>query len=93
MTPPLGRCSRTECMMIQWYDLCGEQMTAKLLLMYDENLQMKRLQCHAFGQVVYNIANFHQDELVTAEALLRAPKLESLTFISDKKIIKDLKRS
>ena len=88
--PPLGRCSRIECMMMQRYDLCGEQTTAKL---YDENMKTKTLQCHAFGEVVYNIGNVHQDDLVTAEALLRAPKFESLTFSSDKKIIKDVKRS
>ena len=52
--------------------------------LYDENIKTKTLQCHAFGEVDHNIANLHQDELVTVEALLRAPKLESLTFICDK---------
>ena len=28
-TPPFGRCSKVDCMMMQRYNLCGEHTTAK----------------------------------------------------------------
>ena len=39
MTPPHGKCTKADCNMIQHYDFCTNQITAKLLLLYkpDEN--------------------------------------------------------
>ena len=34
LTPPLGRCSKPDCGMIQQLDICTSQVSAKLLLMY-----------------------------------------------------------
>ena len=34
LTPPLGKCSKVDCQMMQRYDVCAEQSTAKVMLMY-----------------------------------------------------------
>ena len=34
LTPPLGRCSKRECKMLQRFDLCTDHTTAKLMLMH-----------------------------------------------------------
>ena len=57
--------------------------------MYDDG-QQKIVQSHAYGEVVRHIAGV---EDVSAEVLLRATKLYSMTLIRDKKIIKDVKCS
>ena len=47
--------------------------------MYDEGKQ-KNLQSHAYGEVVRHIAGVDD---VSAEVLLRATKLDSMTLIRD----------
>jgi len=39
MTPPHSKCTNADCNMVQRYNLCTNQITAKLLLLYkpDEN--------------------------------------------------------
>lgn len=69
----------------------GGVSSSTFLLMYREDNQMKTIQCHAFGKIISMIANLDQDKLVTTRDLLIAPKFDSLTFISDKKIITDVK--
>ena len=60
-----------------------EHITAKLLLMYDDEGQQKIVQSHAYGEVVRHIAGV---EDVSAEVLLRATKLDTMTLIRDKKL-------
>ena len=36
-TPRFGRCSKPECAMMQHYDVCQEQLSAKLLFMTNSN--------------------------------------------------------
>ncbi len=50
MTPPLGKCSSMDCVMIQRYDLCTQNTTAKLQLMYTPvgEQQAKFVQCQIF---------------------------------------------
>ena len=79
-TPPLGRCSKVDYMMMQRYNLCGEHTTAKFLLMYDDEGKQNIVQSHAYGEVVYHIAGVDD---VSAEVLLRANKLDSMTLIRD----------
>ena len=43
LTPPLGRCSKPECKMLQRFDLCLDHTTAKLLLMYETDGEQNRL--------------------------------------------------
>ena len=88
-TPPLGKCSKVDCQMMQRYDLCAEQTTAKLMLMYEAEGQNKIVHSHAYGNVVKEIAGCAED--VSAELLLRAAKSKSVTLIKDKSILKDVK--
>ena len=32
-TSTLGRCTKLECAMLQWYDICADQLSAKMLFM------------------------------------------------------------
>ena len=87
-TPPFGKCSKEDCNMIQRYDLCTDQATAKLLLMYkSSNNQQKYITCSAFGQLVMQLADLSSDEDVTSKALLNLPLLKSLTYVNEKLII------
>ena len=89
LTPPLGRCSRGDCQMLQRYDICGVNTAAKLLLMYESDGQKKIVQSHAYGELVSQIAGVHE---VTPEVLLKATQFVSMTLVRDKKVIKEVKR-
>ena len=41
LMPPLGRCSKADCSMIQWFDICTSQVSAKLLLMYSTDVHVR----------------------------------------------------
>ena len=89
MTPPLGKCSKTECAMIQRYDMCPEQVSAKLLLQYQpDNDQTKVIQLSAFNKVLFQIAELPPDENLTCTALLTVVTFTSVTYFTDNKIIK-----
>ena len=68
LTHPLGRCSRAECLMMQRYDVYREITNAKLLLMYKSEGKKKMIQCHAFDDVVHEMAG--GNAAVTQELLL-----------------------
>ena len=38
-SPPLGRCSKVDCAMLQRYDVCPEHTSTKLLCSVDSNMQ------------------------------------------------------
>ena len=40
LSPPLGRCSKSDCLMTQRYDLCPENASGKLLFMHGSGAQM-----------------------------------------------------
>ena len=84
--PPLGRCLKPECKMLQRFDLCIDHTTAKLLLMYEMDGQNKIIQVHAFGEHLGQIVE--DEESVTPEMLVRAPKLRSMTILKDRKIVR-----
>ena len=84
--PPLGRCSKPECKMLQRFDLCIDHTTAKLLLMYETDGQNKIIQVHAFGEHLGQIVE--DEESVTPEMLVRAPKLRSMTILKDRKMVR-----
>ena len=83
-TPPLGRCSKPECAMLQRYDIYLQQLSAKLLLLPETGNGVQSLS--VFGDLVRNIANIDDSEEVTEEALLNSPKLSVVTY-NDKKTI------
>ena len=73
---------------MQRYDLCVDQTTAKLMLMYEDEGQNEIVQSHAYGEVVHKIAAGVEDPDVSAELLLRVAKLELVTLIKGKNIIR-----
>ena len=89
MTPPMGKCSKTDCAMIQHYGMCPEQVSAKILVQYQpDNGQTKVIQLNAYNNLLFEIANLSPDENLTCMALLTTPTFTSMTYITDKKIIK-----
>ena len=71
MTPPLGKCTKANCDMVQCYDLCTDQITAKLLILYKpDEKQTKYIQCHIFGQLVHQLLRLSPEGTITARALL-----------------------
>ena len=86
LTPPLGRCSKPECKMLQRFDLCIDHTTAKLLRMHETDGQNKIIKVHAFGEHLGQIVG--DEESVTPEALLKAPQFRSITILKDRKIVR-----
>ena len=72
-TPRFGRCSKPECAMMQRYDVCQEQLSAKLLFMTNSNF----VSLYAYGKIVKEIAG--EGDSVTEEMLLQAP-LITITY-------------
>ena len=70
MEPPLGRCSK--CSVMQRFDLCPEQCSAKLLLMSDSD-HNRIYPLHGFGRTIRDLAGANTDSAVTPEALLNSP--------------------
>ena len=77
-TPPLGRCSKPGCAILQRYDICLQQLSAKLLLLAETGNGVQSLS--VFGDLVRKIANVDDSEEVTEEALLNSPKLSVVTY-------------
>ena len=92
LTPPLGRCSKPDCGMIQQFDVCTSQVSAKLLLMYSTHdsgtRQYKSL--HAFGSTIGEIANV-LDREVTSTDLLTAAPFKTISY-NDQNIITEFTR-
>ena len=86
ITPPLGRCSKPECKMIQRFDLCIDHTAAKLLLMHEMDGQNKIVQVHAFGEHLGQIVG--HEESITPEDLVKAPQLRSVTILKERKIVR-----
>ena len=89
LTPPLGRCSKPDCGMIQRYDICTSQVSAKLLVMYSTNesgtRQYKSLQ--TLGSTVGEIANVLDREVTAADLHVLAPAILKTISYSDTNII------
>ena len=85
ITPPFGK---QDCDMVQRYDLCTKQATARLMLLYtDDNKQQKCITCQVFGQLINQLAVLSRDKNFSAKALLRLPELKSVKFVKDKLIM------
>ena len=84
---PLGKCSKTECMMLQRYELCTEHTSAKLMLMYDDDGERRSLQTYAYGDVMHQIAGCGD---LSPEGLLKRGNFTLMTLIKEKYIMKDV---
>lgn len=80
VSPPLGICSKSECGLMQRYDLCTEQLSAKLLVMATTSPNKYTYTLNAFGKVIQQLAGVPPDGEVTAENLLNTPLIPSLSY-------------
>ena len=88
LTPPLGKCTREDCMMMQLFDLCQDQLSARVLLRHiNDKRQHNHVTCSAFGDMVYQLANLPNNHPVTAADLLKCQQFHEIQFLTDKKII------
>ncbi len=88
LTPPLGKC--TGCLM-QRSNLCRQVTSAKLLLMYERDGKNRMMQCHAYDDILREMAGGND---ISQESLLMAPRCDSIIInVKDKKTIKEVKRS
>ena len=83
-TPPLGKCSKHDCEMLQRYDICSQHTSAELLFM--EGKKMYTL--YAYGDSVKKLAGIDSDEIVTEETLLHIPKFSKVHFNANNVVTK-----
>ena len=81
MTPPNGRCSRSECGIFQRLDKCSVQVSAKLYFQHGETKEPKSL--FAFGAMVAKLAGKSVPEDISMEELLSQPMFQTVDFDSD----------
>ena len=77
-SPPLGRCSK--CAMFQRFDICPEQMSAKLVVMSLARPGGPVKQLHAFGKIVQDLAEREDTDSITRNALLTSRPVEHISF-------------
>lgn len=92
-TPPMGKCTKDSCMMMQLFELCQDQITARVLLQhrYDEG-QYDNVMCSAFGDIVYQLANIPKNHPITKADLLKTQPIREVRFHTSKKIILSIVR-
>ena len=88
-TGRLGKCSKTDCMMMQRFDLCPQHITAKLMLQYDEDGQQRTMFVFAYGEIIHHIAG---SDDVSVEGLIESGTFKSMTLLKDKDIIKEVNK-
>ena len=88
-TERLGKCSKMDCMMMQRFDLCPQRITAKLMLLYDEDGQQRTVFAFAYGETVHQIAGGND---VSVEGLTESGAFKSMTLLKDKDIIKEVNK-
>ena len=73
--------------MIQLFDLCPDQISARVLLRHYTKHQYDHITCSAFGDAVYQLANLPKDHPITKADLLKSQPIHQVQFLTDKKII------
>ncbi len=74
--------------MIQVYDLCKTQVSAKVLLRFaGDDGAVDHVACSAYGEVVNQPANLPSNHTVTVKELLMAKPMSQIDYITNKKII------
>ena len=84
MTPPMVKCTKDNCAMIQRYDLCSDQESAKVLLKSGSRKQK------VFGKLLQELAGVPESQLVTAADLLQLPSIPMIKF--NRRHYRDLQR-
>ena len=75
-TSTLGRCTKSGCAMLQRYDICTDQLSAKMLFMASSKIYS----LNAYSKVVRDLAEVADDTEVTEEGLMKLPPLSSVTY-------------
>ena len=75
-TSTLGRCTKSECAMLQRYDICADQLSAKMLFMAGSKIHS----LNVYGKVVKDLAEVADDRAVTEKGLMKLPPLSSVTY-------------
>ena len=83
-TERLGKCSK--CMMTQRFDLCTQHMTAKFMLLYDDDGEKRTVFAFAYGETVRQIGGSND---VSVEGLMEPGNFKSMT-LKDKDIIREV---
>ena len=86
-TPPLGKCTREDCLMIQLFDICPEQIMVRVMLRYINDGKYTHLTCLAYGDTVYTLANVPNDHNVTKDDFLKGQKISEVHIVNGKNII------
>lgn len=86
-SPPLGRCSKPDCTMLQRYDVCSEHISAKLL--FKDSRDMHTL--YGYGDMVKNLSGITDSTALTEDSLLRIPKCSTLTH-NENNVITDFQK-
>ena len=91
LTTHLGKCSKLGCAMIQCYDRCPNQLSAKLMVTrVDRELGMCMQSFFAYGRIVSRIAGISDDsddDQVSNELLLSSPLISSIRYNESNVII------
>ena len=87
-TPPMGKCTKGECLMMQLYDLCQDQIVTRVLLRHlNDKGHHETITCSAFGDMVYQLAGVPKTHNPTITDLLKCQQMNEMQFLTDKKII------
>lgn len=84
LTPPLGKCSKLGCGMMQRYDRCQKQLLAKLKVTWsDDENGVCTQSLFAYGRTVSSLAGINEgddDSLVSSELFLSSARITSITY-------------
>ena len=94
MTPPLGKCTKDDCLMMQLYDVCVDQTSARMLLRYsNDDGQHEHITCLAFGDILFQLANIPKSNVLTKSDLLKCRPIAEMKYVTEKRIITLVLRS
>ncbi len=82
LTPPSGRCARSECGVIVRIDKCKSQVSAKLLFEYGKD-KRKEKSVHAYGEMLGRMTDKVVPEGVTSGDLIRMAKFKEIQLKND----------
>ena len=92
LTPPLGKCSKLGCGMMQRYDRCQKQLSAKLMVMWsDDENGVCTQSLFAYGKTVSGLAGIDEgddDSLVSSELFLNSARIALITYNENNMITK-----
>ena len=84
LSPKLGKCSKSGCAMMQRYDKCSKQLSAKLMVTWiDDEGETRTQSLFAYGRIVSGLAGIDDadaDDLVSNESFLSASTIPSITY-------------